>query len=66
MYKPVPKALAAGTGPPVITYTDFQRTEENTRSHFQPKCGKKRRVPEKLPGVEEDFTLSELGNSEIQ
>ena len=49
MYKPVPKTLAAGTGPPVITYTDFQRTKENTRrSQFQPKCGKKRRLTEEV------------------
>ena len=42
-----PKFLAAGSGPPIMTFHQFQRKKEGTRrSHFQPKSAKKQKLKE--------------------
>ncbi len=42
-----PKVLAAGTGPPLLTFHEFQSKKENTRrSQFKPKPAKKQKLKE--------------------
>ena len=42
-----PKVLAAGTGPPIMTFQQFHSKKENTRrSQFQPKSAKKQKLKE--------------------
>ena len=42
-----PKVLAAGTGPPIMTFQQFHSKKENTRrSQFQPKSVNKQKLKE--------------------
>ena len=56
-----PKLLAASSGPPIMTFHQFQRKKEGTRrSHFQPKSAKKQKLKEtncKLSDNPEEYYL---------
>ena len=56
-----PKLLAAGSGPPIMMFHQFQRKKEGTRrSHFQPKSAKKQKLKEtncKLSDNPEEYCL---------